>query len=181
MNYFKKLRIKIGAFLLKLKLRKVKHDTIICNLTQAKYIGIVFNSLSENQIKVVKKVETYYHSKNINVETLGFCNLKKCNETHIGDKNHHFVSLLDFNWFFQAKSEILKNFINKEFNILINLYNEDEFPLEYILKTSNAGFKVGSANTNNEMHDLMIDVGKRKDDIEYLSEQMNHYLNIINN
>ncbi len=181
MNYFKKLRILIGAFLLRRKLKNIKRTPIICNVDNAKSIGIVFNSSKKEDMASIKKLETMFKQKNIPFEVLGYIPSKHKPDELIGDSHHHYICLNDFNWLFQPKSELIHQFIQKDFDILIDLYQEDEFPIEYILKISQARFKVGCAHVNNELHDLMIDVEKKKDDATYLSEQILHYLSMLNN
>lgn len=181
MNYLKKLRIKIGNYLLNRKLKKRIQKPITCNLQNAKSIGIVYNSLRDEDVSSIKKIIKTYQNRNIKVDLLGFSNSKKIKDDQIGDKNNNFICLKDFNWLFQAKSELLKDYISKEFDILINLYTQEEFCVEYIIRSSLAKFKVGPAHLNKQMHDLMIDSGERKDNILYLNEQIDHYLSIINN
>ncbi len=181
MNYLKKLRIKIGNYLLNRKLKKRIQTPVICNFKNAKSIGIVYNSLSENDLKAIKKVEKAYRNLNLEVELLGFSNSKNLKDNQISDQKHHFICLKDFNWLFQAKSHLLKEFISKEFDILINLYTIEEFCIEYIVRSSFAKFKVGAAHLNPQMHDLMIDNGEKKDNILYLNEQIDYYLNILSN
>jgi len=179
--FLKKLRTRIGRYLLKVKLNKTKRTVLICNLNKAKTIGIVFNAESGSDYELVKRIEKDYLKNNIKIEILGFTNKKQNNDNLIGDKSHHFINIKDFSWLFQPKSEILKTFINNKFDILINLYPEDIFCIEYIIMASNSPFKVGGAHLNSEMHDLMIDVGDKKDDLGYLIQQINHYLSLLNN
>ncbi len=180
MNYFKKLRIKISNYLLNRKLKKRIQKPVICNLNNAKTIGIVYNSLSEQDLSAIKKVEKAYLNLNVNVELLGFSNSKALKDDQIGDQKHHYACLKDFNWLFQPKSDLLKDFLSKDFDILINLYTNEEYCIEYIVRFSYAKFKVGPAHLNKQMHDLMIDGGEKKDNILYLNEQIDHYLSIIN-
>ncbi len=181
MNYIKKLRIYIGAFLLKQKIKNKKRTPVICNLKQAKDIGIVFNSANKNDIKTIKKFESFCKQSNIKLDILGYCNEKKSEDTLIGDSNHHYINVKDFNWFFQPKNSLIEHFSQTPYDILINLYQEEEFPIEYILKCSIAKFKVGCSHLNNAMHDMMIDVTKKQGDSDYLYEQIMHYLDILNN
>jgi hypothetical protein len=180
-NYFKKLRIKIGNYLLNRKLKKRNYTPVICNLKNANKIGIIYNTLSEADLSAIKKIEKSYLNQNIKVELLGFSSSKTIKNNLIGDINHHYICLRDFNWFFQAKSNLVKEFIIKDFDILINLYTKDEFCIEYIIRSSYAKFKVGPAHLNDIMHDLMIDGGAKNNNIEYLNEQISHYLTLLNN
>ena len=71
MNYLQNISIKIGAYLLKQKLKKSERKPIICNLKQAKTVGIIFDSLSKNDFKTVKNLEAVLKEQNIKVEILG--------------------------------------------------------------------------------------------------------------
>ncbi len=173
--------MRIGAFLLKHKLKKRKRTPIICNLGQAKNIGLLFNSDIHADRETVKKLESFLKQENKTIEVLGYSNIKKNDNPLIGDKNHHYVYTNDFNWFYKPKNELINQFILNDYDILIDLYQDEEFPVEYMVKTSNAKFKVGCAHLDKGLHDLMIDVSKKKGDSLYLSEQLKHYLSIINN
>ncbi|MCW3807241.1 DUF6913 domain-containing protein [Plebeiibacterium marinum] len=173
------MRIRIGRYLLNRKLKKKNHTPVICNLENAKHIGIIYNAMSAKDMEAAKKIEKFYLSKNINVETLGFSNSKVLNETLISDQRHYYIGLKDYNWVFQPKSDMLKDFISKKFDILVDLYTLDDFCIEYIVKTSESKFLVGAAHINPQMHDFMIDCGNRKDDVTYLGEQINHYLSVF--
>lgn len=179
MNYLKKLRIRIGAFLLKLKLKKTNRTTITCSLSEAKLIGIVFNSDSENDRKTVKELELFFTQSHVQVQVLGYSRFKTNKSNLIGDKNHHYMHPQDFNWFYQPENPAISDFIQRDFDILINLYQDPEFAMEYIVKLSNAGFKAGCAHLDNTMHDLMIEVGTNKGDSAYLSTHLKHYLSIL--
>jgi len=178
-NYLKKLRIFIGAFLLKLKLKKTNRTIVSCNLGDAKSIGLVFNSDNENDRKTAKDLELFFTKSHVQVQLLGYSRFKNNQSNLLSDKNHHYIHPQDFNWFYQPKNPAINNFIQNPFDILINLYQDGEFAIEYIIKLSNAGFKVGCAHLDNTMHDLMIDVSNNKGDSSYLSTHLKYYLSIL--
>ncbi|TLX74379.1 hypothetical protein E9993_12890 [Labilibacter sediminis] len=180
MNYLNNIRVKISAYLLNQRLKKNKRNPIICNLKQAKTVGILFNSVLKEDIKTVKQLEADLKEQNTKVEILGFANIKRNGETLIGDNQHHYIYKNDFNWIYKPKNPELQSFLTKKYDILINLYQDDIFAVESMVKTSDATFKVGCAHLHPSWHDLMIDVGSKKGDSNYLSEQINHYLSMIN-
>ncbi len=179
MQFIKNIRIKIGQYLLNNKLKKTKRQLHMSNLKHAKYIGIVFNNMSDNDFSLVKSLENEYKAQQKKVEILGFCNDKNTYTNAIGDLKHCYTNLKGFNWFFQPKATEINEFINKKFDILINLYPENEFPVDYIIQASKASFKVGSLQMNQEIHDMIIDNSKKMNDTKYLSDQINYYLNMI--
>jgi hypothetical protein len=72
-------------------------------------------------------------------------------------------------------------FINKRFDILIDINFDKLVPLPYISSLSNAGLKVGLFDTdsNKPSFDLMIDIPQPVETETYLKQIM-HYLEIIN-
>jgi len=180
-NYFKNIRIRLAAFLLKQKLKKKKRTPVTCNLKQAKNIGIVYNTSIKNDRQSVTKLESYFKDLKMKVVVLGYAPEKNEENTLIGDQHHHYIYGQDFNWYYKPKNILIEEFIQEPLDIIINLYQEEEFAIEYVLKMSNAKFKVGCAHTEEGLHDLMIDVSKQKGDAAYLIENVKHYLAILNN
>ncbi|SMO35771.1 hypothetical protein SAMN06265379_101239 [Saccharicrinis carchari] len=179
MSYLKKLRILLAGFLLKLKLKKRKRTPVTCNLSAAKSIGLLFNSDNESDRKTAKALESFFKQSEVRIEVLGYSKFKHNTGNLIGDNQHHYIHPQDFNFFYHPKNNAVDSFIQRNFDILINLYQDAEFPVEYITKMSEAKFKVGCAHLDPSMHDLMIDVNNNKGDSAYLCKHLKYYLSII--
>ena len=95
------MRIKIGNYLLNRKLKKRNYKPVICNLKNAKKIGIIYDSISNEDLSAIKKIEKSYINQNIKVESLGFSNAKIIQDNLIGDNSHHYVCIKDFNCYFK--------------------------------------------------------------------------------
>lgn len=79
----------------------------------------------------------------------------------------------------KEKETILKSFQDM---ILINLSNNDENLLnDYIVSCIDSKFKVGHSNTNMKLHDLIIDYGIEKNDIERLKILFKYLLMLSGN
>ncbi len=180
MQFIKDLRTNIGQYLLKNKLKKSKRHVRACNLSEAKNIGIIYNSVSKEDSDIVKNLEKDYIKDGKEVEIIGFCDDRINNGDNIGDKNHNYINLKDFSLFFQPKTPEINSFIEKKFDILINLYPDNTFPVDLMIKSSKAFFKVGNAKMHKDFLDLMIETSPNHDDTKYLIEQINIYLNMIN-
>jgi hypothetical protein len=180
MKYLKKIRIYIASFFLKIKLKKYKRNIKTCNLQNAKQIALIYNSNIPGNKKILSSLENIYKEKGILVHVLGYSANPNMEEILISDRTHLYLTHKDFNWLYHPKNPSVIDFINKEYDILINLYTQDEFTIEYLVRLSKACFKVGSAHLKTTMHDLMIDTGEHKHEINYLSSQINHYLSTIN-
>ena len=76
---------------------------------------------------------------------------------------------------------MVNKFVNADFDILINLNCEKNFPLKYVCALTKAKFKIGSYEKRNSfMYDFMIDVPSPVGLLDFI-EHVNHYLNLIRN
>ena len=70
-------------------------------------------------------------------------------------------------------------FLQLEFDLLLNLYQEPLLPMQAISAFSKAKYRVGSNVADNiDYNDAMIDTGNRND-LKYLIEQIDFYLRSI--
>jgi hypothetical protein len=85
------------------------------------------------------------------------------------------------NIFYHPVSAESNSFINKRFDVLIDLNFTKLLPLHYISSLSHAGLKVGifEPETKNPPYDLMMELKKPVNIEDYLNQVM-HYLGMIN-
>ena len=85
----------------------------------------------------------------------------------------------NLNWRLAPVGHTVESFIQRKFDILINLSVKEILPLEYISALSQANFRVGPYEKNKTYcYDLMIDTGEEKD-LKNLIEQVKHYLHLM--
>ena len=89
-----------------------------------------------------------------------------------------FFFLKDLNWYYKPQNYIIKNFIEKDYDILINLCDSRCIPIKYLAGSSRARFKVGKYEEKLDLYDMMINV--KGNTIDELINEIYHYLNIIN-
>jgi hypothetical protein len=150
-------------------------DRNIINLQSAKEIGIIFYIKTPDDTNIINQFAIYLKEQKKKVNILAFYNSKK---TAI-NFNFPYFNRKDINWHFEPVSQNVTDFIQKKFDILINLVVGDCPPLEYVSAFSNASFRVGMYE-NKKLHcaDLMIDL-QGKSDLSYLIEQVKTYLLMI--
>ena len=84
------------------------------------------------------------------------------------------------NWFQKPEGTEVINFIDQEFDILIDLTIEYSYPLNYICTLSRSRFKVGMKEEGETKdYDMLIDISKKKT-IEFIIIQVKHYIKLIN-
>lgn len=145
------------------------------NIKDAQKIGILFNATrAEDIVSVTSFAERLKHSGK-QTSILGFRHTKKKEPT-----NPQFINNLDVNWFYIPESEKITEFHQKEFDILIGAFINECLPLQYIAATSNAKFRVGTFRDETAAHfELMINTNQNQS-LDYLLEQIDHFLNLIN-
>ena len=176
-----KLKLKIASFVLNRKSKKSARKKQISNLNNATNIGIISNNQDEKSNDIIKEFVDFLSQKNIQVYVIEFINKKIKNDNYLKKKGFNFFSLKDINWYYKPKSVIVDEFINNDFDILIDLsLNNNCFPIQYINAMSKAKFKVGKFYEAPNYYDFMINIDANNN-LKFFIEQIKHYLTIINN
>ncbi|MFW5831863.1 MAG: DUF6913 domain-containing protein [Prolixibacteraceae bacterium] len=93
--------------------------------------------------------------------------------------NSNAVTKKDLNWMGLPVSVSVENFIETEFDLLLNVSLQQNLILDYITAMSRAKFKIGWSPVNENYFDLNINIG-RKQDAMYLARQQIFYLDQLN-
>ena len=179
MQFIEDFKQKVGKWVFQRELKTNKRTKEVCNLDNARSIGILYDATSEEQIKMVKPFVSYFFDLKKDVKALGYVNSKQLSFHHTPKLQYDFFYQKDLNWFYKPQNYIIDNFVKKEYDILINLCNSSIIPIKYLVASSIAHFKIGIHEENYEIYDLMISL---KDDksMEKLMHEIKHYINLIN-
>jgi len=179
MGFISDIKLKLGLKILRSKSKKLKRKRGVFNFDNAKTVGIVFNATKQESFDIAYEFVKYLEQKSIKVETLGFVDSKEVRDFYRETVNTKYFSKKNLNWYGKPKNENVEKFINKNFDILIDLSLIDEYPILYISALSKAKFKVGRFSGKSEYLDFMIDISK-KPQYNFLIEQIKHYLLSLN-
>ena len=174
------MRKKIGLYLLNKKVKHLKREKIVCNLNEAKNIGIIFNPTTSEVFSTVVALNSFLIEKGIKTTSVAYINEKILPDFCSSRKAIKFITLKDLNWYRKPNISFVNDFIKFKFDILIDLTLEYFYPVYYINSLSQAKFKAGKTTTIKTPLDLMIDIEKERS-VEYLIDQLKHYLSIIKN
>jgi hypothetical protein len=176
---FKKLRTTIGERILRNKFKVRKRKRCIHDFQDAKSIGVLFKTNNLNDFQLVKNFLHYLREFNTKVIALCYIDTKKIPDYYLLMKGFNFFSKNSVNFFYIPNHQLVDDFMEQHFDILIDLSVENSFPVKYIGVLSNADFKIGMLRKNEEnYYDLMIDIGSNKN-IENLIENIKHYIPIF--
>ena len=172
---FNSIKKQFHFYFLKKDLRFHNASRKSVNLGEAKEIGILFDATDTDQKQIVENFTKQLKEQNKKTVLLGFYNFPKPAINFSFD----YFNRKNLNWHLEPIGHIVDNFIQRKFDILINLSVKEIVPLEYIAALSQAKFRVGPYEKDKTYcYDLMIDTQGRND-LNYLIEQVKHYLHLI--
>ncbi|MEJ6734880.1 MAG: hypothetical protein QNK67_04530 [Flavobacteriales bacterium] len=177
-QFVEKIKQRVGDYFFKRDLKFNDRKRIVHNFQSAKSIGVLYDATDlKDMLMVSEFVNELFHSKK-EIKALGFVNKNELSHNHIPMLQFDFFFLKDLNWFYKPQNYVINNFLEKDYDILINLCTQNCVPVKYLAGSSRAKFKVGKLEDNTSVYDMMIDV--KQNSLETLIKEVKHYLNLIN-
>ena len=164
--------------MLRTKQKRLTRKRKVCNFKDAQSIGIIFHCENSHMFETVHNFVKQCTDQGKEVFAIGYVPEKKVPDNYLLRKSLRFFSLEDLNWYKKPTPSFVGDFINTQFDLLIDLSMSSSFPVEYIRALSKAGFKTGKQSEESDHLDMAI-VVKENLDIDYLVQHIVHYLNII--
>lgn len=179
MGLVKKIKVILGNFLYNKRLAVIKHHKKTINLSDAKRIGLLYVVTDETSYEhIVRFIKKLQHL-GITINALGFVMKKDVPEFFSSSNAYSFFTLKELNWLNIPNGTFINNFLNEQFDIVINLSLIDTFPLQYITGLSKSYMKVGKyADGNSRYYDIMIETDKIND-MSIFVQEVTHYLSIL--
>ena len=108
-----------------------------------------------------------------------FRNLCVYNQHAVLPTGTNVITPKDINWLGFPKLTLIEDYINTEFDVLLNIALEQNITLLYLTAMSRAHFKIGWSPSGYNFFDLNIQINAGKD-AEYLAQQQIFYLEQLN-
>jgi hypothetical protein len=173
---FNRIRLQSGLARLKQEIGKMSRKNRSVSLSSAQNIGILVPIQNQNELQEAEVLATQLKKEHKRVKLMGFLFDKTIQVSP--NSNIEIISVEDTEWNYIPKKEKILNFINNEFDILINLCTDVCFPLVYITALSKSLFKVGAYDKRNSaIFDFMVDT--KQQSITGFSIELKHYLDKI--
>lgn len=180
MNPINKFRLCVGEYFFKSDMAKVTRKMQIANLKNAKNIGLVYDATDETKYPTICTFVKYLQEQDKTVKAIGFINYMIIPHYCFPKLSYDYFNRKNLNWYYKPTSSFITDFLNNEFDILIDLNLNNAFPLKYITGLSIAKYKIGRYSEEyKQLYDFMITT---KDDVtlkEYINHVV-HYLSVIN-
>ena len=179
MNLLKSIRYRIGNYYFKKEIVNLKRKKVTVTIDKAKYIGILYAVEGEKQYQIVCDFVKSLQDERKEIKAIGFIDNKAIPYFCYPKLAYDYFTKKDLNWFMKPSNKFVNDFINIEYDLLIDLSTESCFPLQYIGGISKAKFKVGRYGINPlNFYDLMFQVDSKIKLEDYI-KHIRHYLSIL--
>ena len=148
-------------------------------LTDVKTVGVVFDASDEHKYKRSAHLIRHFASMKKSVKSIAITNSVEIPLYADNTLNFNYILNKEVNWFNYPKNKHVRDFVNMEFDLLINLDFSGNETLNFIVNTSQAHLKVGLNNENKDVElDFMLE-GIENDDLNIFLKEILRYLEII--
>ena len=179
MEFLGTLKQKLANRVLNKKLQSLKRQRESHNFETAKTAGILFTPTDQVSFEQIKQFLSYLSTYKLQIYVLGYIDSKTIPESFLFWKGINLFSRKELGWSLIPKSPVVTDFIDKPFDLLLDLSMTDFFPVEYISRLSKSKFKIGRFTTDHESFDLMFELNDTNKLDAYL-DHIKYYLNLIN-
>jgi len=181
MELFRNLRVKAGKSLLSVKMAKTTRKPHYINFYNIKNIGIVWDASRPEDFVKLSKFHQKMSELNKEVKIFGYYPGKTLPDQYVAIRFLTCLKAREVDFFYRPVASEAQSFTKTKFDVLIDINFKKQFPLVYITSLSEAGLKVGLADSEPESSpfDLMISL-KNPVSIDSYIEQALYYLEMIN-
>ena len=175
MSVLKTWQIQLREYFLQKALSKLDSQRHPVPFEATQSVGVLFNATEQRQREQVTPFIDRLKKLGKKVTPISFFDSKQ----DVSSFSFKGFNKKDIDWFGRPKKEVLEKYADKQFDILICIYQGECLPIEYIAALSKAHFRVGPFTENTYCYDLIIDTTKNNSVPHYLKE-VEFYLHKIN-
>jgi len=142
-------------------------------------IGIIYNADDKTNENKIQEFAAELRQEGKKVFLLGFINQKELPLKRTQNISSEFFWKEKLTFFNLPIKEKIGNFLDSNFDVLFNIYFEEENALIGASLLCKAKYKIGATvNQSTQLFDMTIDTGKNKD-VYFLAKQMEFYLKTV--
>jgi len=177
------LIIKLKKYLRKRKTKSIRGNKVrnlkLRELSNVKTVGIVFDASSEELYKRSAHLVRHFSSMKKEVKSIAITNTDEIPAYADNTLSFNYIVKKDVNWYGFPKNKYIVDFVNQEFDILINLDFDQDPSLSFIVNSSMANLKIGLNNDSEELElDFMLE-GIKNNDLSIFMKELLKYLEMI--
>lgn len=179
MSFIKKIREKIGYWILNKRIQSKQRMQRFFNFNTAKYVGILFDATHQSSYITARNFMTFLSKKGIKVIAIGYVLNNEAITYFPESDDMKFFSIKDVNFYYKSKDSNVDKFVGEKFDIMIDLSLNDMLTFKFITGLSVAKFKVGACTEEEKLYyDFMLAL-KEGSDLNHYLEQLKHYMEVM--
>jgi len=151
-----------------LKKNKPSREKQMVSLDQVKTMGLICQISDEESYKDIHALFSKLHSPKRSVWLMGYIDEKRVPYYCLQQLSADYFSKKEVNWCGKPSFVQLQDFINKEFDILIDFSRNDLPPLRYVLSTTSAKLLIGANEYAQNLYDIFIKDENKMDHLKLL-------------
>lgn len=180
MNWIQQIKTRIGRYLLKSSQKVARKANTIPHFDQIHDIGLIYFAGNKTNEEHVNRIAHYLREQGKKVWMMGYVDaltLPHSKKFHISSEYFWKEKLTPFNLPDTTK---IGNFLSHRFDLMMNLYFEQELPLQAMSTYAKSAYAIGAQMPEClSYNDSIIDTGSDQG-LQNLATQMIHYLKVIN-
>jgi hypothetical protein len=161
-----------------LKNHKVLREKKMVSLEHTHTIGILCQITDEESYKNIYDLFSKLQSSKRTIRLMGYIDQKDVPFFCLPQLSADYFSKRHLNWFGKPNFVQLNDFINTDFDILIDFSRNNLMPLRYILTTSHAKLIVGANEYMQDLYDIFINDEATLDNFKLLKTIHNYLLKL---
>ena len=178
MKFISDIQLKLAKFQLG-RAAVLERNVQSINLKEAKTLGIVYCANNEESTDLVKRYVKFLREYKIKVKAIGYFEENELPLNVNSTLEFDYITQKDLNFGLQPRGIITSNFLEEEYDILIDVNVENNIVMQYLVHYSKAKFKVGADRLKyKNQFDLTI-ILKPEEGARQLMKNIDRYLHVI--
>ena len=158
------------------EISKLERDKKFISLSNALSIGILYNVGEEEEYKRFTSFVASLQNEKKEIKALGLVKYNLVPHYCYPRLSFDYLIKKNVNWYGKPSGEFVKDFISKDFDILINLDLDQNPVFNYISGLSHAKFKIGKYSKLNEKYlDFMLEVENNINVDDFIKKLMEYW------
>jgi len=158
--------------------QELSREKKLISLEKAQTVGIICQITDEDSYKEIFTLFTKLQSHTRTVWLMGYIDEMNVPYYCLPQLSADYFSRKNLNWFGKPDFIQLHDFLNKNFDILLDFSLNDLPPLRYILSTTKAKLLVGANEYAQDLYDVFIKDEKELDALKLLKTFHNYLLKL---
>ncbi len=150
-----------------------KRNTSSTGISSLKTLAVLVDASNSINIGAIVKLANELQVNPEDLKVVGYKEDKDIED----DKDAAYYNDKSFAVNGSVKNRALQDFMNKEYDVLITFYEENKLELNYVAAVSKAKLKIGFAEVDNRINDLII--GSTTNDTNLFISELKKYLKIL--